>query len=90
MIPHTHTAQIWQLQEAKAKLSEVVQKALEGTPQVITRHGRDEVIVVKREDYDRDTQPKESLVEFFAKSPLRGVKLDLERRKDPSRGFDFE
>ena len=40
----------WQLQDAKARLSEVVQNALEGRPQVISRRGRDEVVVLRRSD----------------------------------------
>ncbi len=53
----------WQLQDAKARLSEVVQNALEGRPpQVISRRGRDEVVVLRRSDYESALHPKETLV----------------------------
>ena len=77
----------WQLQEAKARLSEVVQKALEGRPQVISRRGRDEVVVLRRSDYERAMQPQGTLVELFR--PVRGTGVRFERRKDTSRGFEF-
>ena len=35
----------WQLQEAKAKFSELVQKAIDEGPQTVTRHGKDAVVV---------------------------------------------
>ncbi len=77
----------WQLQEAKARLSEVVQQALEGRPQVISRRGRDEVVVLRRSDYESALHPKETLVELFR--PIRGTGVRFERRKDASRGFEF-
>ena len=76
----------WQLQDAKARLSEVVQNALEGRPQVISRRGRDEVVVLRRSDYESALHPKETLVELFR--PVRGADADFERRKDTSRGFE--
>ncbi len=72
----------WQLQQAKARLSEVVDLAMTNGPQVITRHGKDAVVVVSAEEYRRKARPKESLVDFFRKSPLVGVELNLERSKD--------
>jgi prevent-host-death family protein len=65
----------WPLAEAKAKLSEVVDKTLRSGPQEITRHGKRLVVVVDAEVWDRQTRPKESLAEFFHNSPLRGMKF---------------
>jgi antitoxin Phd len=39
----------WQLQDAKNRLSEVVRKAREGGPQVITLRGDEAVVVVPAE-----------------------------------------
>ena len=75
----------WQLQEAKNRFSELVDTALSEGPQVVTRHGRDTVVVVPVETYRGLTKPRESLVEFFARSPLRGARLDLARDRDPGR-----
>ena len=76
----------WQLQEAKNRLSEVVRKASDEGPQVITLRGDDAVVVVAADEYARLTRkPKGTLVDFFRKSPLSTVALDLERSRDPGR-----
>jgi prevent-host-death family protein len=69
----------WQLQEAKNRFSELVDKALDEGPQVVTRHGVAEVVVISIAQFRKLNRPRGSLVEFFARSPLRGVKLDLGR-----------
>ena len=80
----------WQLQEAKNRLSELVRKATEDGPQVITLRGDDAVVVVAAETYRKLTaRPKEGLVEFFGRSPLAQVKLDLERSRDTGRRVDL-
>ena len=42
-----------QLKDAKANLSAVVDRAAEGKPSVITRHGRPEAVVVGYADWER-------------------------------------
>jgi prevent-host-death family protein len=66
----------WQLQEAKNKFSEVVERAISGCPQEITRHGKKTAVVLSFQEYRRLRGRKESLVEFFRRSPLRGLRLD--------------
>ena len=73
----------WALQDAKARLSEVVRLAAEHEPQEITLRGEPTVVVMSREDYDRLTQPQESLVEFMRRSPLFGAE-DVEFPRDQS------
>ncbi len=83
-----HSAEVkmkWTVAEAKAKLSEVIQRAETEGPQRITRHGEEAVVVVSAEEWERKTKRKGNLAEFFANSPLRGVALDLKRRKDGPR-----
>ncbi len=70
----------WQLQEAKNKLSEVVEKAIQDGPQRITKWGEDAAVVVSAKDFDRMKRGKQSLAEFLRSSPLR--ELDLDRAKD--------
>ena len=70
---------IWQLQEAKSKLSELVNKALREGPQIITRHGDEVAVIISYEDYNRLRKRKTSLVEFLRASPLASAELDLER-----------
>lgn len=79
----------WQLQEAKNKFSEVVRKASEEGPQTVTKHGKDSVVVLSAEDYRKLERPKTSLVEFFQKSPLSKIEIDLKRDKSPSRPVEL-
>lgn len=75
----------WQLQEAKNRLSELVRKARQEGPQVITLHGRDAAVVVSAREYQRIARPKGNLVEFVRKSPLAGAALDVRRSRDTGR-----
>ena len=76
----------WQLQDAKNRLSEVVRKATDEGPQIITLRGDDAVVVVAVEHYARLTRkPKGTLVDFLRKSPLGTVALDLKRSRDTGR-----
>lgn len=68
----------WQLQEAKAKLSEVVRRARSEGPQTITVHGQKAVVVVDGDDYERDhpasehrsrTQFGDTLMEVLLNAP---------------------
>lgn len=89
----TKTARVdWQVQTAKAKFSEVFRLALTEGPQRITRQGKEGVVMISDEQYDRlvgkSRQPK-SIVQFFRESPLVGVELDFERDKDTGRDIDL-
>lgn len=75
----------WQLQEAKARLSEVIKKAAKEGPQTITMRGEPTAVVISRDEYERLRRPKESLVAFMRKSPLYGVEIDVKREQTPSR-----
>lgn len=78
----------WQLQTAKARFSELFRRARTEGPQVVTRQGKEQVVVLPAEQFAQLTkrvrQPK-SLVKFFAESPLAHVKLDLSRDVDSGR-----
>jgi prevent-host-death family protein len=75
----------WTVAEAKAKFSEVIDKARNSGPQAITRHGRTSVIVVSAEEWERKTHRQGNLAEFFAESPLRGSRLRAPRTMDSPR-----
>ncbi len=76
----------WQLQEAKARLSELVRSAELKGPQEITVRGEPTVVVLSRRDYDRlQRRKKPSFVEFMRGSPLVGIELDLDRDRRPAR-----
>ncbi|MGD0297518.1 MAG: type II toxin-antitoxin system Phd/YefM family antitoxin [Bryobacteraceae bacterium] len=84
--------QTWQVQSAKARFSEVFRLARTEGPQHITRQGKEGVVMISDEQYDRlvakSRQPK-SIVQFFRESPLVGVELDLERDKDTGRDIEL-
>jgi prevent-host-death family protein len=73
----------WQLQEAKNRLSEVVERASKEGPQVITRRGAKTAVVLSYADYRKLVISRQSLSEFFRQSPLVGVQLDLTRDRSP-------
>ena len=79
----------WQLQEAKNRFSEVVNKALSEGPQTVTRHGEEVVVVLSKAEYNRLKKSQLSLVEFFRQSPLVGIQLDLERDQSLPREFNL-
>jgi prevent-host-death family protein len=79
----------WKLEDAKNRFSEVVRRALAHQPQRVTRGGRDAVIVVNAEDYEKLVAPRD-LVEFMQSSPLKGVEVDLEREPDYGRDISLE
>ena len=75
----------WQLQEAKNKLSRVVDEAQRSGPQLITRRGVKAAVILSFKDYRRLTASRKKLSEFFRDSPLAEVELDMERDKSPMR-----
>jgi prevent-host-death family protein len=83
------TEDTWTVAEAKAKLSEVIQRAESSGPQVITRCGRTTAVVVGAEEWNRKTKRSGTLADFFASSPLRGSGLKLRRLKDRPRKINL-
>lgn len=78
----------WQLQTAKARFSELFRRTRSEGPQLITRQGKEGVVMIADEDYEKLVgkahQPKD-LWQFFRESPLVGLELEFERNKDSSR-----
>ena len=74
----------WTLASAKARFSEVVDRA-QGGPQTITRNGKPSAVIVSAEEWARKSVRKGTLAEFLLASPLRGADLDLERERDTPR-----
>jgi len=80
---------VWTVAEAKARFSELIDKARSDGPQTITRKGRTAVVVVAAEEWEKKTKRSGNLAEFFAASPLRRSKLRVERIKGGLRKPDF-
>jgi prevent-host-death family protein len=83
------SSQTWTVAQAKAKFSEIIQRAMSDGPQTITRNGHTAAVVVGAEEWQRKTKRVGNLVEFFAESPLRESGLKIRRRKDPPRKIDL-
>ena len=79
----------WQLQEAKARFSEVVKSAHSDGPQEITLRGQPAAVLLSAEDYARLTCAKPGLVDFLRQSPLVGVELQIERDRSPVREIEL-
>ena len=82
-------SQNWTVAEAKAKLSEMLARAMSEGPQTITRNGRTAVVVVGAEEWERKTKRVGNLAEFFAESPLRESGLKVRRGKERPRKVDL-
>ncbi len=73
---------IWTVAEAKAKFSEVLDRAVSDGPQTITRNGKTTAVIVSAEEWARLAKREGTLADFFANSPLRDSGLEIERLKD--------
>jgi len=78
---------IWLLQDAKARFSEVVRRAQSDGPQHVTVHGREEVVIVSAQDFRRlrGDVTGEALVAAMQSSPYRDIDLDSEGMVMPVR-----
>lgn len=73
----------WQLQEAKARFSELVREAEGGQAQLVSKHGVPSVVVVDVATYERLTATGRSLVAALLAAP-RVEQGELDIRRDPS------
>ncbi len=82
--------QKWQMQEAKARLSELVKLAESEGPQDITLHGRSVAVVLSRSAFEALSGSRQSLLEFMRRSPLHGLDdIDFERSQGVTREVDL-
>jgi antitoxin Phd len=82
----------WQVQTAKAQFSELLRRTRSEGVQIVTKQGKDDVVVMPIEQYrklTRQSRQPASLVQFFAQSPLADVDLNLERDRDYGRGIEL-
>ena len=78
----------WQVQTAKQRFSELVERAVTEGPQVVTKHGRETVVVLDIDEYRRLTAPRLNFKEFLLTMP-RIDDLELERSEDMGREIDL-
>lgn len=79
----------WQLQEAKARFSQLVKAAQAEGPQEISVHGKPAAVLLSADEYRRLAGPRLSFVEFMRASPLIGVDLDIRRSRSTNRRVRF-
>ena len=79
---------VWQLQEAKQKLSQLIKQAQDEGPQVVTRHGEEVAVVVSAEAYRKLSGSKEDFKSFLTSGPDLST-LEIERSDERSRVIEF-
>jgi len=79
----------WQLQVAKAKLSEMVREASIDGPQEITLHGEPVAVMVSKKLYEKMRARKPSFMQFMRSSPLVGCEVEFERNPSHNRDVDL-
>jgi len=80
---------VWQLQEAKARFSELVNEVEHGEYQIITKNGNEVAVIISKEEFEKLQKPKNTLLDFFSEAPYPEVDLDLERKDDLGREIDL-
>lgn len=78
----------WQLQTAKQKFSEVVERALGEGPQLVTRRGRPVVVVVAVDEYRRLRSGAPDFKRFLIDAPDWDL-LELERPSEVGRRVEL-
>jgi len=79
---------VWQIQHAKARLSEVIERARNEGPQMISRHGAEHAVVLSIEDYRVLIAKRPDFKEYL----LGGPKVDdfsIDREQDTGRTVDL-
>jgi prevent-host-death family protein len=81
----TKAPNVWTLQDAKNRFSEVVRSAIDAGPQTVTRRGEPAVVIVSASAFEHMQEKRQTVYEFFRNSPLVGSGIDLTRQKDQMR-----
>ena len=79
----------WQVQTAKQRFSELVERAVSDGPQIVTKHGRPTVAVVEIGEFRRLSGTTMNFKEFLLSGPdMSNLEID-ERVVDPPRDIGF-
>lgn len=82
--------QAWQIQDAKARLSEVIKLAEHDGPQEITLHGRPVAVLLSRSEFEKLSRRSQSFLEFMQGSPLYGLdEIEFEREQTVTRDISL-
>ena len=84
---------VWKLEDAKNQFSRLVRIARTDGPQIVTRHGQEEVVVMAMDDYRRLTRSPKGIVAFMRESPMAEAlaedELKLMRTRDLPREIEL-
>jgi len=80
--------QTWQLQTAKSKFSDLVNKALEGTPQLVTKKGKPVVYVISVDEYEK-LKGRRSFKKLLLNSPHKTLDIHHDRQDDRGRSVNI-
>ncbi|MDB4617307.1 type II toxin-antitoxin system Phd/YefM family antitoxin [Verrucomicrobiales bacterium] len=88
-------SKVWQLQEAKAKFSQVVDSALTSGPQLVTKHGKPAVVVISEKEFRQieENPPKKrrkTIIELMSECPSPGIfgVIEAERKDERDRATE--
>ncbi len=81
----------WQLRDAKAHLSEVVDRVHKEGPQRVTVRGKKEVVIVTADEFQKlkGEITGQRLLDVLAASPLRDVEIERLSTKSPVRDVEL-
>lgn len=78
----------WQVQEAKTRLSELIEEAQSKGPQFITRHGTERAVVLSISDYRALTAHRPNLKDYLLAGP-KFDEFEVERPEDTGREMNL-
>ena len=70
----------WQIQQAKARFSEMVERARKEGPQTVTRHGKTIAVLLPVDEFRRLFGGAKGLKDLLAAAPLESVEISRSRR----------
>ncbi len=73
----------------KTKFSSLVETAQKKGPQIVTKHGKEAVVILSIKEYKRLSKPKINLIQFFKNSPLAEEIIEFSRNKETPRDIDL-
>ncbi len=79
----------WQLQDAKARLSEVIKSAIQEGPQEVTVRGQPSAVILSIKEYEAIKKQRTDFVSFMQSSPLVGEVLNIERSDSLTRDISL-
>lgn len=90
-VPRNALTGRWRLQDAKARFSELVRRVKTEGPQLVTVHGREEVVIVAADEYRRlkGEATGQALIDVLQASPHRDVEIAPPRASALVRDVDL-